>query len=103
MLTNFMEEVLAEYFQTKDPDILKDPLASPINGDFIGFPPVYITASDCEVLRDDAVVLHEKMAGLGVDCTLDMAHGLMHVYPVMTALAESKAAVRRICGFLERL
>ena len=103
MLTNFMEEVLSEYFQTKDPDILKDPLASPINGDFIGFPPVYITASDCEVLRDDAVVLHEKMAGLGVDCTLDMAHGLMHVYPVMTALAESKAVVRRICGFLERL
>lgn len=103
MLTNFMEEVLAEYFQTKDPDLLKDPLASPINGDFTGFPPVYITASDCEVLRDDAVVLHEKMEGQGVDCTLDMAHGLMHVYPVMTALAESKVAIRRICGFLERL
>lgn len=103
MLTNFMEEVLAEYFQTKDPDLLKDPLASPINGDFTGFPPVYITASDCEVLRDDAVVLNEKMVVQGVDCTLDMAHGLMHVYPVMTALDESKAAIRRICGFMERI
>lgn len=103
MLTNFMEEVVAEYFQTKDPDQLKDPLVSPLNGDFTGFPPVYITASDCEVLRDDSVVLHRKMTGQGVDCTLDMAHGLMHVYPVMTALAESKAAVKRICGFLERL
>lgn len=103
MLTNFMEEALSEYFQTKDLDLLKDPLASPINGDFTGFPPVYITASDCEVLRDDAVVLHEKMVGQGVDCTLDMAHGLMHVYPVMTALAESKDAIKRICGFMERI
>jgi len=100
MLTNFMDEIKAEYFQTCDPSVLAQPLASPINADFTGFPPVYITASDSEVLRDDAVLLSEKLQKQGVECTLDMAHGLMHVYPIMTALKESKEAVKRICSFL---
>lgn len=103
MVTNFMDEALAEYFQTDDPKVVRSPLASPLNGDFDGFPPVYITASDCEVLRDDAVLLEKRMTGQGVECTLDMAHGLMHVYPVMTALEESKEAVGRICRFLDGL
>ncbi len=103
MVTNNRLETLCEYFQTTDPEVLKNPLASPLYADFTGFPPTLIFASDSEVLRDDAIELEKKMRAYGVDVTLDMAHNLLHVYPMYVRLTEAKVALDKAFRFIAKL
>ena len=103
IVTNNRLETLCEYFQTTDPAVLKNPLASPLYADFTGFPPTLIFASDSEVLRDDAIELEKKMRSFGVDVSLDMAHNLMHVYPMYVRLPEAKEALDKAFRFIAKL
>ena len=102
IVTNNRLETLCEYFKTTDPAILKNPLASPLYADFTGFPPTLIFASDSEVLRDDAIELEKKMKECNVKVTLDMAHNLMHVYPMYVRLSEAKVALDKIFRFIAK-
>ncbi len=103
IVTNNRLETLCEYFQTTDPQVLKNPLASPLYADFTGFPPTLIFASDSEVLRDDSIELEKKMKEDGVDVTLDMAHNLLHVYPMFVRLTEAKEALDKAFRFIGKL
>lgn len=100
IVTNNRLETLCEYFQTTDQQVLKNPLASPLYADFSGFPPTLIFASDSEVLRDDSIELEKKMKEDGVDVTLDMAHNLLHVYPMFVRLTEAKEALDKAFRFI---
>jgi epsilon-lactone hydrolase len=102
IVTNNRLETLCEYFKTTDPAVLRNPLASPLYADFTGFPPTLIFASDSEVLKDDAIELEKKMKEYKVDVTLDMAHKLMHVYPMYVRLPEAKVALDKIFRFVAK-
>ena len=47
----------------------RDPLANPLENDFKGFPPLYITAGGDETLLSDSETLHAKARAPGVNTT----------------------------------
>lgn len=102
IVSNFLEESWAEYFQTTDPVVLSSPEASPINGDFTDFPPTVVFASDSEILIDDSRMLEQKMTKQGAYCALEIGHNLIHVYPIYVSLPEGKAAMDRALSFMSR-
>lgn len=71
---NLTEEVRATYLISDDPSVIRNPYAAPYYGDYTGFPPTLIIASDSEVLRDDSVFLHEKMKRSGAESRLHLYH-----------------------------
>ncbi|MGZ6017016.1 MAG: alpha/beta hydrolase fold domain-containing protein, partial [Phenylobacterium sp.] len=55
-----------------------DPVASPLYGDFSGFPPMLIHASKGDILFDDAVRLAERMREFGGDLTVRLWEAETH-------------------------
>lgn len=71
----------------ESPD-LKNPMISPLFGDFAGFPPTYIQVGENEVLLSDSVMLHKKLVQENVSVKLDIFKGMWHVFqmsPLKTA------------------
>lgn len=71
---------------------------SPINGEYGGFPPMYITYGSEEVLLDDGFSLFKKAKRAGVRAVLNVRAGMWHSYPecqffIPEAAAELKNAV----------
>lgn len=65
----------------KDP---KSPEISPIYGRLHGLPPLLVLVSRTETLRDDAVVLVDKVRSAGGTATLYMPEAdLPHIWPVL--------------------
>ena len=58
----------------------KNPLISPLFGDFNGFPPTYIQVGEHEILLDDAVRLYKAMKKADVSTKLDIFPGMWHVF-----------------------
>lgn len=81
-----------------------DPRASPLNGDFSGLPPLLLTVSDEECLRDDAYAVATKARSQGVRVEMLARPDLPHAWPVLNALiSESREDLRRIAHFIGRL
>jgi monoterpene epsilon-lactone hydrolase len=57
-----------------------DPIASPLFGDFQGFPPMLIHASKGDILYDDAVRLAERVRDAGGDLTVRLWTAETHVW-----------------------
>lgn len=62
------------------------PLASPLYGDFRGFPPMNIYVSDSEAIRDDSWRLAQKAEQAGVEVKLNIWHRQVHAWPVFYPL-----------------
>ncbi|KAA2238634.1 alpha/beta hydrolase [Chitinophaga agrisoli] len=60
---------------------LTTPLLSPVNADFTGCPPVLVMCGTYEILEDDSVHLHKRLQECGVDATLELFEGELHVWP----------------------
>lgn len=92
----------AAYLDGADP---RTPLASPLHGPdaaLAGFPPTLLQASRAEVLVDDAVGLHGRLLGLGVDSTLQTWPAVTHCWHVQAPeLPEAVDALERVGEFLE--
>lgn len=73
----YLEQMIRNYAQGQD---LANELISPLYGDFTGFPPTYIQVGDCEVLLNDATMLHKKMIKSNVPVELDIYKGMWHVF-----------------------
>lgn len=58
----------------------RNPLISPLFGDFNGFPPTYIQVGEHEILLDDAVRLYKAMKKADVSTRLDIFPGMWHVF-----------------------
>lgn len=85
-----------------DREFLENELISPYYGNFDGFPPLYLSASDSEVLFDDAKALYKKAKGSGVDCKLEIRKGLVHAWPIITQLKEAKITLKETKKFFGR-
>lgn len=63
-----------------------DPELSPIFADCRGFPPMYLIASDAEVLLDDTVFFARRAKAHGVDVRCDVWPVLPHAFPLFGTL-----------------
>lgn len=81
---------------------LKDPLASPLFGDWSGAPPLLIQVGEYEILLDDSRELARKAKAAGVDVTLEVCPAGVHVYPQFSQLhPEGAAAIEQAGAFLK--
>jgi epsilon-lactone hydrolase len=80
-----------------------DPLASPLYADLAGLPPLFIQASDSEVLLDDSTRLVEKARRAGVAVEFRAWHRLPHVWQFFARfLPEGRAALSEAGEFIRR-
>lgn len=74
---DYIDRMVAAYAAGQD---LKNPLISPLFGDFTGFPPTYVQAGANEILLSDAKRLYQKFLKAGVSVKLDIFKGMWHVF-----------------------
>jgi epsilon-lactone hydrolase len=72
------------------------PLISPLFGDLTGLPPLLVLVGTAEVLLDDSLRFAAAADAVGVDLTLVVEAGLLHVWPLFPGVPESDAAVAQI-------
>ncbi|MCC6443171.1 MAG: alpha/beta hydrolase [Armatimonadetes bacterium] len=85
-----------------DPGQERNPLASPLFGDYTGLPPILIQVGEREILRDDSLRTAEKARADGCEITCEIWEGMFHVFQSHDPLLpEARAAIARIAGFIE--
>ena len=85
------------YLPKTDP---RQPLASPLFGDYRGLPPLLIQLGQHEMLRDDAIRVTKKARADGTPVTLEIWPGMVHVFQIR-GLPESREAIQRIGKFVK--
>lgn len=90
----------ASYFQGHEPT---DPLVSPLFGDLAGLPPLFVTATEGEVLRDDATRLAARAEQAGVDVTLRLVEDSVHVYTIFPFLPETRSTMDEVAQWAQRI
>ena len=91
-------ELIQAYLNGHDP---KDPLASPLYGNFVGLPPVRVQVGDDEVLLDDSVRFVERAVAAGIDAQLDVWEGMPHGF--VGSIAQTQAAASALSAIGEFL
>jgi monoterpene epsilon-lactone hydrolase len=80
---------------------LADPELSPLYADLGGFPPLYLIASDNEVLRDDTVFFAQRAREAGIETRMDIWPKLPHAFPLFEPFfPEVKQAREDIVAFI---
>ncbi len=78
-----------------------DPELSPIRADFTGFPPLYLLASEPEILLDDTLIVADRAREDGVHVKCDIWPVLPHAFPLLEgAFPEAREARSDIAEFL---
>jgi len=67
-------------------DNFANPLVSPIHGDYLAFPPLYVQCGSREILLDDAKDLVSRVTAAGGSATLDVREGMWHLFQAADAL-----------------
>jgi acetyl esterase/lipase len=82
---------------------LRDPLAAPLHADLTGLPPLLVHVGSRETLHDDAARMVEKAKAAGVDVTLDVWEGQIHVWHVFASrLDEGEEAIQQLGAFVRK-
>ncbi len=93
---DYIDRMVAAYAPEQD---LKDPLISPLFGDFQGFPPTYIQTGECEILLSDSLRLKQAFQDAAVPVQMDIYPGMWHVFQMSPAKA-ARDAMDKITGFI---
>lgn len=87
------------YLGKTDP---RNPLASPVFGDYRGIPPLLIQAGEHEMLRDDSIRVARKARADGIKVQLEIWPGMFHVFHSHEPLLpEARAAIEHIAAFMQ--
>ncbi len=87
-----------QYYGSHDP---KDPLVSPVHGNFRGLPPMLIQVGDAEILLDDATRVATRAKAAGVEVELEVWDDMPHVWHVFAKLLpEGQQAIDKIGKFV---
>ena len=79
----------------------KNPLASPLFGDFKNAPPVFLSVGTREILRDDTLAMAAKLRAQNVPVTLEILENGPHVWPFFHGrLPEADATLVKVKTFL---
>jgi monoterpene epsilon-lactone hydrolase len=89
-----LRDMAKNYLGDTDP---KNPLASPLHGDYRGLPPMLLQVGDAEILLDDSTRVAEKAKAAGVKVELEVWPEMVHVWHVYAKLLpEAQQAIDRI-------
>lgn len=91
-----MPEFRDRYLNKTDP---RNPLASPVFGDYRGIPPLLIQVGEHEMLRDDSVRVAKKAVADGIPVKFEVWPGMVHVFQIR-GLPESRQAIEQIAEFM---
>ncbi len=81
----------------------RTPLAAPLWADLRGLPPLFIQVGRREVLLDDALRLAQNAQRAGVEVTLEVWPGMIHVWQIFASeLEEAREAIERIGEYLRK-
>jgi len=96
-----LPEFVKHYLGDADP---RNPLASPAFGNYAGIPPLLIQVGEYEIIRDDSVQVAAKARADGVDVTLEVWEGMIHVFQSQfePLLPECREAFEHIADFMQR-
>lgn len=86
--STYIERMIQAYAPGED---LKNPLISPLFGDFTGFPPTYIQVGENEILLSDSVRLHQAFVDANVSVKIDVYPGMWHVFQMSPVKAAREA------------
>ena len=79
----------------------QDPRVAPLHADLSGLPPLLIQVGDHESLLDDSRSLAERARAAGVDVTLEVWDGMIHVFQLFAdELEEGRRAIEAIGAFV---
>jgi len=94
-----LPEFVKLYLGETDP---RNPLASPIFGNYTGIPPLLIQVGEYEIIRDDSVQVAAKARADGVDVALEVWEGMIHVFQSQfePLLPECREAIQHIANFM---
>ncbi len=82
---------------------LRDPMLSPVYGDFEGFPPAILTTGTRDLLLSNTVRVHRRLREAGVEAFLQVGEGQSHAQYIRDDTApETKAVFEEIAGFFDR-
>jgi acetyl esterase/lipase len=96
----FVEAASRLYANGRD---LKDPLVSPLYGDFHGFPPTFLITGTRDLLLSATVRTHIKLRQAGVVADILVYEGMSHGdYGVEATAPESQHAYAELNAFLLR-
>lgn len=80
-----------------------DPELSPLYADCSGFPPMYIIASDNEVLMDDSILFARRAKAAGVDLRCEIWPLLPHAFPLFGMIFPEVREVRKeMVGYMKK-
>ena len=80
----------------------RNPLLSPLFGNWNGLPPLLFHAGSTEMLLDDSVRAHDRAVQAGVEAEIEVWVGLPHVFHVFRLIPESRIGVRGVAEFIDR-
>ena len=81
-----------------------DPAVSALFADFAGFPPVFLTATDDELLFSDSESLYERLVLHNVEVHYIVYHNMVHAFIVAANLfKESRFAMDDVKKFIDKL
>ena len=82
---------------------LKDPLISPVYGDYSGFAPTILTSGTRDLLLSNTVRVHRKLRDAGVEAFLQVFEGQSHAHYLRDDTApETKATFTEITTFFSK-
>lgn len=83
---------------------MKNPLISPIYGDFTkGFPPTILTSGTRDLFLSNTVRTHQKLRAAGIDAYLQVFEGCSHAFYLQVLDSpESKQAYLEMVNFFEK-
>jgi monoterpene epsilon-lactone hydrolase len=82
---------------------LKDPMISPIYGDFSGFPPAILTSGTRDLFLSLTVLTHRKLRRAGVEAELQVFEGMSHAqYNFDPYAPETKETFGEIARFFDK-
>jgi acetyl esterase/lipase len=79
---------------------VRNPLISPVYGDWQGLPPLLVHVGEEEILRDDAMRVEKLARAAGVDVRLEIYPRMWHVWQIFLALPEAVQSLDDITNFL---
>lgn len=95
------EDVADFYLQGHDPADLR---ASPLFADLTGAPPVWLSVSDTEILRDDTFRLADRIAAAGAPVHVHKAGNLPHAWPIFQGrLPEADTAIEDLSTWIREI
>ena len=99
VLKHRSDDLIALYLNGHDP---KDPLASPVFGNFKEFPPSILTSGTRDLLLSSTVMLHRMMRRAGVHAELHVWEAMTHA-PFFGAPEETELLEEQIQFLLRRM